>query len=248
MPESLGARFPLAGDAPLSLEKAQALLDGFRELGQQEAHRLPAFERLLLELRPLLVAEALERRRTAARFNIFQELELGTDERLHTLMLGRLLDPRGHHDQGALFLGSFLETFVRLSLQDADLLRTRVVVEQPTGAIGGQKGYIDLCTLLPDGTIVALENKILAAEHSNQIERYLAWIAKESRSTESRLIFLTPSGRRPISGDTPRVRCLSHADLAQWLNDLAPRLPSRLRSVVEQYADLCLWISELAPE
>jgi hypothetical protein len=55
-------------------------------------------------------AERERGEQTAPRFNIFRALRIERREtKLHSRFLAELLDPRGSHNQGVLFLSGFLE-------------------------------------------------------------------------------------------------------------------------------------------
>ena len=54
---------------------------------------------------------------TGEKFNIFSVLKLETDEvRLHSRLIGELLNPRGNHGQEELFLKLFIKSIDSFSL------------------------------------------------------------------------------------------------------------------------------------
>lgn len=227
--------------APLPLEKYSRFLVRYRQ-ARTEAERSPltALQALFTDYGELRKTERENRRQHASRFNIFDALQLSRNEILHSRFLAFLLDPRAHHDQGTLFLVSFVSLLALDASACPDMLeRARVLVEYDLGSYG----RLDIVILLADGRIIALENKVWASEQDQQIPRYQAWLGQQVKPLvgEHLLVFLTPQGRLPTEVDPggPRVQTLSYADISNWLADQARVVPPRLRLLVEQYVEAC---------
>lgn len=111
-------------------------------------------------------------------FNIFKLLNLSTKEAvLHTPLIADLLNPRGSHRQGCVFLQKFIEIInAELKKNDIEIDYQNVCVysEKYIGKISEDKergGVIDI--LITDGiNAIALENKIYAPDQEKQLVRY----------------------------------------------------------------------------
>lgn len=125
--------------------------------------------------------------RLAPDFGFFDHESL--DEMRVSRMLARLLDPQGSHAQRGLFLRLFLEelriTWPR-QVCDAASVDTEFHFDD---------GRLDILVRAGDYAL-AIENKLWAASPDRQIERYLAFMAREGRK-DSAVIFLSPVGRLP---------------------------------------------------
>lgn len=189
------------------------------------------------------------RRQTAQRFNIFETLGMSDDELLHSRFLAFLLDPDARHDQGALFLRSFLSRFRLVT----DL--TRVCDESPSITVHTEfpvaEGRLDVIVFM-DTAAICIENKIWSAEQKKQIARYQKYLASLKGSLEKAIVFLTPDGRAPQSGtsgaQTVCIRPISYAQLADWLMSLQEALPPPLLPTIAMYAELCRQIRVVQPD
>src|SRR5690606_29679619 len=109
------------------------------------------------------------------KFNIFEILNLQTNEvRTHSAFLAELLDPKGSHLMGHVFLEAFLS---ELGLSDfIDAESTNVSVEKHIGAVSDgllRGGRLDIILQDKEGRSIVIENKIYAHQGKNQIGRYL---------------------------------------------------------------------------
>lgn len=202
--------------------------------GNGQIHRL---QRLLEDFEPLLAEVKAQRRQTAERFNVFEALHVDGYEACHSRFIAYLLNPTERHDQGDIFLASFLQclglNFFPVSTGDASV-KTEFRL--------GPYGRIDIHIRLANGQIILLENKVDAQEDRCQIGRYQKWLQRQDAPPgfSHQLVFLTPEGRRPVSTRKPKeVICLSYAELANWINHQAVGKPERLRVILEQYAETC---------
>jgi PD-(D/E)XK nuclease superfamily len=164
---------------------------------------------------------------THERFNVFTTLLDPHDEvRLHTRFLHCLLDPKGCHDCGHIFLDRFFDTLAENPGRDhgdnpaplklpSDSDSWNVERESPQGDFG----RIDLLLVQKEvGFGIAIENKIYAAEGNNQIGAYADFLKNEFR-TNAAMLYLTLDGRKSeTSGGKPYVR-ISYADhIVNWLD------------------------------
>lgn len=180
-------------------------------------------------------------RATGGHFNLFQVLGIGHYEvRTHSPILAELLNPRGRHGQGDVFLNLFL-TKLDIDKTAFDPARTRVESERYIGlkteTTGGQ---IDI--VVDDGIRrrILIENKIYAGDQENQLLRYYNY------DQNADLIFLTLFGSEASdysagSLDRDSYRTVSYEkEIRDWLMDCrkeAACLPG-VREMLSQYIAL----------
>jgi hypothetical protein len=173
------------------------------------------------------LAERLQCRldkRLATGFNVFDLIE--PDENKLSDVLAGLLNPKGTHGQGALFLRLL---FKQLGLDsDAKLTKAATVKrEAPTYRILKYRRRMDV--LVKAGALLAIENKVDSEEQPDQVKDYLEHLSQctRGRPIQSTLIYLTPEGRppdklRPLAmkkhQSSGRLHCWSYQrELRTWL-------------------------------
>jgi len=153
------------------------------------------------------------------RFNIFDALGVARVEIRHSNYLAWLLTPGESHGQGDLFLKSLLMDILRkarkqgveppftaVELDGADLKGVEVRREYRNMDL--------LITCDEPRFVIAVENKIDSAEHSNQLQRYEETVRGEFADRQPLFVFLTPEGEDASDDDWVRY---SYADLHQTL-------------------------------
>ena len=162
------------------------------DLRGARAARLRQYERFFDGLAPRLeTARTLEREldsRLARRFNAFDYLR--TDELGLSRIVGDLLNPRGAHGQGPLFLRTLLDGLQGFDAPD-DLNRTRVTLEKQITDDRRLDIYVDIDERLS----LAIENKPWAGDQKNQVRDYLEWL--KGQHSRFVLIYLSPRGEPP---------------------------------------------------
>lgn len=177
---------------------------------------------------------------TGQNFNIFTILDCEWDEvKTHSAIIAELLDPKGSHSQGTLFLRSFLEI---LKLQCTNLSDFKV---HPEHVIPG--GQLDILVEKENACIV-IENKLGAGDQDRQIERYCEYANnKEGVSKDQlRVVYLTLFGSEPTlqTGERelpPEVICRSYKfDIISWLDTCIKEIAGvpRIRETIVQYQSL----------
>lgn len=165
-------------------------------------------------------------KRCATGFNVFDLID--PDENKLSDVLGGLVDPKGGHGQGDLFLRLL---FKQVGLgSDAKLTKNATIQrEAPTHGILKYRRRIDV--LVEAGVLLAIENKVDSLEQPEQVKDYLEHLHQCTRSNSKRniLIYLTPDGRSPKSlspiilkqvQDSERLYCWSYQKhLTQWLEN-----------------------------
>lgn len=139
------------------------------------------------------------------------------DELMHSRLIGWLLIPTNRHGLGRAFLAGFLD---HLWPGEALLRSGPVFVEtEEKGSaldeLGRQRDARADIVLRGEGLTVLIENKLDAGEQPDQCERlYWAWAAEPG---ETRWVFLTPTGRPPVTATSTAAisawRAMSYAEL-----------------------------------
>ena len=136
-------------------------------------------------------------------YNVFDVLE--TKEVKHSKFIASLLDPKGLHYQGDLFLREFVKICVP---NDFEFDTSRAKVYREYGDTNGDtKGRIDIY-ITDDNKHIIIENKICNAnDQDKQIYRYIETIKKENLSLDNDgilVLYLTPN-----DGKTPSPKSLN---------------------------------------
>lgn len=179
-------------------------------------------------------------------FNLFNVLNIKTDELRHSSMIASLLDPHGEHGKGDLFLQKFLNIW-----DFGFVLDTRtacVTTEYEIGPINKsftRGGRIDILITDAHNHAIIIENKINAADQKNQLKRY-ANFAKSSK-LEYAIIYLTLDGHEPSEQSTGKnfseayIISSYQENILPWLDECKEECiaGSTLHSSISQYSQ-CL--------
>ena len=160
----------------------------------EQQRRGGGLERFFYELAPRLEgARKVEReldRQLARKFNAFDYLR--PDEWRLSKLIADLLDPKGKHGQGDVFLRGLLD---RLHKEGFDLIgdlrNSRVYTER---VIKDQR-RLDIVVRIDDRRCLAIENKPYAYDQQNQIKDYLSWL--RDHYDKFLLLYLPPHGKPP---------------------------------------------------
>ena len=198
-----------------------------------------------------LHTEALARA-TGEHFNVFDILGIGHYEvKTHSPMLGELLNPKGRHGQGCMFLELFLGLFVESNNKNASFdqkisefyAESASLKEEfyigPVNVNYTEGGKIDIVLTDKNGNRIFIENKIEHGDEPKQMFRYHAY------DKSAVLFYLTLNGRPPsansMGGGGFEVHCVSYEkDILRWLKlcrKEAACLPS-VREIISQYIHL----------
>lgn len=130
-------------------------------------------------------------------FNIYNILNLKTKEvRTHSAFIAELLNPKGTHFLGTLFLDAFITLLPKEVFQDfSDIKTITTEVEffigpiNPTAKTGGR---IDILLKDSFNNTICIENKIDAGDQDDQIERYFNY-----NKAKNKVVYLTRYGEEP---------------------------------------------------
>jgi hypothetical protein len=199
-----------------------------RELGQDQRE----LERFFADVNYRVhLAETLKRQldvRLATGFNVFDLIE--PDENRLSDVLAGLLDPKGNHGQGDLFLRLLFE---RLDLHPDAKLTNDATVQREAPMRGTRKDHRRMDVFVNAGVLVAIENKVDSPEQRDQVSDYLVDLERRcpcapGQPIQNTLIYLTPDHRSPESlsetelenhQKSGRLHCWSYPDdLRDWLD------------------------------
>lgn len=128
-------------------------------------------------------------RLTGADFNIFKVIRVDEDEVKHSRFIADLLNPKGRHGQGTIFLKLFIDK--TLKINNFNYESAEIVAEKDIGPINKVTGgKIDIYIDDKNGNKIAIENKINAEDQPNQLIRYHNYCPKY-------LFYLTLYGKEP---------------------------------------------------
>jgi hypothetical protein len=195
--------------------------------------------------------------KTGENFNIFSVLKLDSDEvRLHSRLLGELLNPRGSHGQNELFLKLFISTIgLENHYQNDSLLKEGIVlVEENIGNLPddySKGGRIDIVIKFPSLLKeIVIENKIYAPDQKNQLGRYY------TQYQNANIIYLTRIEKQPSDdslGDKLKldsVKCITYKiQIKEWLEKCLEKTVEHplLRETLIQYLYLIKKLTNQTP-
>lgn len=212
-------------------------------------------QQLLNQINTISKTYDLVAKSTGENYNIFKILGLESAEvKTHSRFLAELLNPKGSHLQGDLFLRLFInyinhltkgtesEVFEDKLLSNAinlNFYTSNVSVEKHIGkVIDEEGGRIDICIIDSHNNIICIENKIYAREGDKQMQRYSNYAKKYKYSY---LFFLTLWGNEPETKGEEIIYPISYKKhIVEWLElckKEAVNLPI-LRESIGQYINL----------
>jgi hypothetical protein len=187
----------------------------------------------------------LKKREAGEFFNVFNTIGLWSEEvRLHSAFIAELLNPKGSHGLGGLFLQAFLE---ELDLPDDYINVQRCsqnIVERVIGPVTETKGgRIDI--IIEDGNhAIIIENKIYAGDQYHQLLRYHNY-GKKKFPNGYKLIYLSLDGHEAEScsvgkGDYNYETISYENNIVEWLEKCYVMAEGKplVQSVIKQYYDL----------
>ncbi len=173
-------------------------------------------------------------------FNIFSILAMERAEVKHSKILADLLNPKGSHKHGDLFLQSFLQKFMNDKIGDfSDFCKKANVSTEQSHIVDNQQGYIDIVVETKDIAIV-IENKIDALDQPKQLQRYMS--SKASDLSNVFVIYLTLNGKEASedsrgSLNNDEIIYLSYEEhIAEWIQQcIIDALHENIKIVLIQY-------------
>lgn len=148
-------------------------------------------------------------------YNVFNVINVTTSEvRLHSKFISELLNPKGSHGQGDIFLKLFTEKFKI----DMNTKSAKVEIEKHIGKKTDlEGGILDIYVFDNKGKTITIENKIYAPDQENQILRYYNF-------NKNNVFYLTLFGDEPSKSSYGNLetekdfKLLSYrTDIIEWL-------------------------------
>lgn len=185
---------------------------------------------------------------TGDNFNIFKIIGLTSNEvRVHSAFIAELLNPKGSHGQGALFLNLFIK---ELNLK-TELNGDKVIVEIEK-SIGTKTentgGRIDTFISDNSGKSIIIENKIYAGDQENQLIRYNTFAQR--RKCPYELLYLTLEGKdasqKSVGAEKIIYKSISYKnEITHWLETCQKEIGSQLvlREGITHYINLIRYLT-----
>lgn len=207
-----------------------------------KAGKLPTegFEGKELSLAPVLEDPeflSLVRDARGNSFTVFDVLGTADYEIRHSNVLSWLLDEKGNHGKGALFLDLFWEEISR----EHDLPKLPFANYRVSREGEDEDEKIDLLLIAEDRSwIVVFENKLFSPETGDQLDRYFRYIEERYSETPRRIyLYLTPDGISPDrEEDEARWIAINYQSIRVSVAQFASEnLPDRIRDFLDQYLE-----------
>lgn len=176
---------------------------------------------------------------TGENYNIFEILDVNTLEDKHSRILTDILNPKGLHDCGNIFLKLFFEKFLLKETKANNFDFSKFQVHREYYA--KDFGRIDIFINCKDFGIV-IENKIHAGDQPEQLKRYDEFLKREFKR-KSHIFYLTLNGNKAsdYSSEGVEYKTLSYAkDILDWLKSCQKEVYNKpiIRETLEQYINL----------
>ena len=177
-----------------------------------------------------------------AKPNIFSILKIEKAEIRHSNFLAWLLDPSGSHNLNDRVLKWFLKEV--FSDQKIDWMDEFTVDGLTFHTIQIYREYknIDLI-LVCDEFVIAIENKVLSTEHSNQLTRYEEIVKKDFNNKKHAFIYFTLYGDEPEKEENASIYVnysyiRFDAILSQIVNIYSDILPDKAFVYIQDYIEI----------
>lgn len=169
-------------------------------------------------------------------YNIFQVLRIEDKEVLICRFLGDLLNPKGSHGCGILFLKHFFQHLTTEAVPETELENAEVVLEEHTD----KNRRIDIVIHLST-EVYPIEVKIWTEDRDDQLHDYWEYCKKLNAH---KIYYLTPTGWKPSEKSVkalPRdaIKCLSFQDnIMKWLGECEPVDSPEVWATVKQFKEV----------
>jgi len=149
----------------------------------------------------------------ASHFNVFDYI--APNENKLSDIFADLLNPRGKHGQGGIFLKIFLKQIHHEKEENLDYCQ--VVRESQTTWISNNRRRIDILLRFKEGFVVAIENKPWSTEQENQLQDYHEHLIKKYKK-DNCLVYMSGNGVTPTSIEPKKQRILQRDREFEVLN------------------------------
>lgn len=172
-----------------------------------------------------------------SKFNIFDALGVCRQELRHSDFLSYLLSPNRPHGLGDKFLREFLIKVLPAEFAGRNLNHISVRTAPFDDArVRRQWRCIDILIQLPNRWVIAIENKVGAAESEGQLQKYKVSVHELFGGHDKLYLFLTPGGDEPSDQDWSAI---SYQVVYELAHDFAKRqdIPQRTQFALRDYAE-----------
>lgn len=153
------------------------------------------------------------------KFNIFDVLKISRVEIRHSNTLSWLLDPTENHGLGDAYLKNLFQKLVENDSENRYDVFNVLLMDFYSFTVYREWKNIDILLVSNDEKcVMAIENKVGAHEHSNQLNRYRGIVEKEYPGYNRIFVYLTPDGEEPSDVDNWDV--LSYSDAVDVLEEI----------------------------
>ena len=150
------------------------------------------------------------------KFNLFDVLKISRAEIRHSNMLAWLLDPSESRGIGDSFLKGMLQRLVENDSDGRYDIFQLLLLDTYSFSVYREWKNIDLLLVSEkEKIVIAIENKVGAHEHSNQLNRYRTILEKEYADYKKICVLLTPDGEEP--SDTVNWDTFTYRDVVDIL-------------------------------
>ena len=185
-------------------------------------------------------------------YNLFSVLGIETKEVLICRVLADLLNPRGQHGMGSVYLELFLKEVLHWQAVNSDVVKHAVVTAEYRI---DEDRRIDL-VIETAGQFLPVEVKILAGEQKAQCLDYYRF--SRAKDPQTKVIYLTRFGTMPsaysLSDGTERVPeadliCISFKEhIIHWLEQCRNVSREEMKSLLTQFLDTIRTITGITRE
>lgn len=156
-------------------------------------------------------------------FNLFDVLKISRTEIRHINMLGWLLNPNENHGMGDAFFKAILQRLVENDVDGRYEVFRILLMDFYSFSVLREWRNIDILLIsAEEKTVIAIENKVGAHEHSNQLNRYREILEKDYPEYNRLFVFLTPDGE--IQSDIENWDVLTYSDVVEVLEKVNERI------------------------
>ena len=175
-------------------------------------------------------------------FNIFKSCGVNHYETTHSSIIAELLNPKGSHGQGGLFLKEFLVATGAYDSEYNDcndfIVNTEhsFSIQTPDGVCTGR---IDIIISSPSAAIM-IENKIYADDQYEQLKRYDTYLKASAWKNNYKILYLTLDNHDPGDEASKNVCYTSISykdDIIKWLLKVKHLMIDKpiIRETIHQY-------------